>query len=338
MQHVSTIYARFISRELQLDDLQIDRLLGDSLLRCRDITSQATMPYHDFFAFLNRVIAAEPAADLGLRVGAKLTPPSLGELGSALLCAPTLQDACLLAETFIPVHVGYIRLRAEHHGDGLTLNFVERAELGDTRRFQTEVLLLLVQNLIEAMTCQPFDQGQFRFPYARPDNHRAYPDYFHSPVGFSSSCAAVDIPRRYLALRSPFYDPVAWDNFQLTLKTRKQRLLTSDHKPYSRQVIRVLHEQGDAWPDVGETARRLNMTERSLSRHLKREGSSYRAIRNQLLLERAQFYLQQTDLSVDAIAGQLGYQDYSSFRRVFKKWLGCTPTAYRNRDPDKGAG
>ncbi|WP_175481894.1 AraC family transcriptional regulator [Marinobacter zhejiangensis] len=330
MQHVSTIYARFICRELPLDEAQTDWMLGASSLSCRDIRTQATMPYPDFFSFLERVIASEPSVDLGLRVGARLIPPSLGELGSALLCAPTLQHACRLAETFIPVHVGYIRLQADRHADGLTLNFVELADLKNTRRFQIEVLLLLVQNLIEAVTGQPFDHGEFRFPYPLPDNHSVYPEYFHSPARFSSRFAAVDIPHHYLTLPSPFYDPIAWDNFQLTLKARKHQLQIHDHKPYCRQVLQVLNERGDVLPCVGETARRLNMTERSLSRHLKGEGSSYRALRNRLVLERAQFYLRHTDLSVDAIAGQLGYQDYSSFRRVFKKWIGCTPTTYRN--------
>jgi len=331
VQHISTIYARFICRELQLSPAEVDALLANSSLSHSDLASSATMPYLDFFEFLNSVIATNPAPDLGLKVGAQLAPPSLGELGNALLCSPTFLEACKLAEAFISVHVGYIRLQVNHHDNGVTLRFFELANLGYTRRFQTEVLMLLVQNLIEAATCQPFDQGRLWFPYPAPDNHEQYADYFHSPVAFSSSCTAMDIPHHYLDSSSPFYDPVAWKAVQLTLKTRKQQLQYTERSPYTQQVIHLLHEQGEPWPSASETAHRLNMTERSLSRHLKQESTSYRSIRNRLLQERAQFYLHHTELSVDAIAGQLGYQDYSSFRRAFKKWQGVPPSHYRQQ-------
>ncbi|MEQ3725086.1 AraC family transcriptional regulator ligand-binding domain-containing protein [Alcanivorax sp.] len=331
VQHISTIYARFICRELQLPTSEIDALLDNSSLSHSDIVNSATMPYLDFFAFLDRVIVTKSAADLGLKIGAQLTPPSLGELGNAMLCAPTFWEACKLAETFISVHVGYIRLQVDHHDNGVILSFFELANLGDTRRFQTEVLMLLVQNLIEAATCQPFDQGRLLFPYPAPDNHEQYADYFHSPVEFSSPCTAMEIPHHYLETSSPFYDPVAWKSTQLTLKTRKQQLQYTERSPYTQQVIHLLHEQGEPWPSASQTAHRLNMTERSLSRHLKQESTSYRSIRNRLLQERAQFYLHHTGLSVDAIASQLGYRDYSSFRRAFKKWQGCTPSHFRQQ-------
>ena len=44
---------------------------------------------------------------------------------------------------------------------------------------------------------------------------------------------------------------------------------------------------------------------------------------------RACRYLSSTGLTVNAIAGQLGYADARSFRTAFRRWSGRTPAAYR---------
>lgn len=41
-------------------------------------------------------------------------------------------------------------------------------------------------------------------------------------------------------------------------------------------------------------------------------------------------YLEQTDLSVEAIAAIIGYQDAANFRRAFRKRVGMTPGQYRS--------
>jgi AraC-like DNA-binding protein len=48
-------------------------------------------------------------------------------------------------------------------------------------------------------------------------------------------------------------------------------------------------------------------------------------------------YLSSTGLTVDAIAGQLGYADARSFRTAFRRWEGTTPAAYRMEAGATGA-
>jgi len=94
VQHISTIYARFICRELQLSPAEVDALLANSSLSHSDLASSATMPYLDFFEFLNSVIATNPAPDLGLKVGAQLAPPSLGVYAQPDGSSPAGQGRC----------------------------------------------------------------------------------------------------------------------------------------------------------------------------------------------------------------------------------------------------
>ena len=48
-------------------------------------------------------------------------------------------------------------------------------------------------------------------------------------------------------------------------------------------------------------------------------------------IERARKMLEESDFNVETIMNKIGYEDASSFRRLFKKKTGITPTEYRNR-------
>jgi transcriptional regulator GlxA family with amidase domain len=48
-------------------------------------------------------------------------------------------------------------------------------------------------------------------------------------------------------------------------------------------------------------------------------------------IERARKMLEESDFNVDTVMNKIGYEDASSFRRLFKKKTGLTPTEYRNR-------
>ena len=51
-----------------------------------------------------------------------------------------------------------------------------------------------------------------------------------------------------------------------------------------------------------------------------------------LRIDHALWLLSHTDQTVFAIAAQVGYSDYFYFAKVFKKTMGCTPTAYRKKN------
>ncbi|WP_394834294.1 helix-turn-helix domain-containing protein [Pendulispora rubella] len=81
-------------------------------------------------------------------------------------------------------------------------------------------------------------------------------------------------------------------------------------------------------PSVAELASRLGMTERTLSRHVRRvTGQSTMALVLSVKLRRAQALLQTTRWSVDEVAAKIGYQDASTLRRLLKKLGAGSPRA-----------
>jgi transcriptional regulator GlxA family with amidase domain len=84
--------------------------------------------------------------------------------------------------------------------------------------------------------------------------------------------------------------------------------------------------------DLGERAGRLFVSERTLNRRFKRAiGEPPLQYLQTLRVEVAKQLLESKRLPVESIAERVGYNDLSTFRRLFKRETGLTPRDYRRR-------
>ena len=90
-------------------------------------------------------------------------------------------------------------------------------------------------------------------------------------------------------------------------------------------------EQGRMNRSLKDMAGGLALSTRSLGRKLEQEGASYRDLveeeRRQLALQ----LLNTTTMKIEELAAHLGYTDAGSFVRAFRRWEGCSPSAYREK-------
>jgi AraC-like DNA-binding protein len=82
--------------------------------------------------------------------------------------------------------------------------------------------------------------------------------------------------------------------------------------------------------EVGEIARRLGVSRRTLARRLALEDLSFSQLLEDLKLHLARRYLADGTLSISQIAWLLGYQEIGAFSRAFKRWTGKTPRDSRS--------
>ena len=72
------------------------------------------------------------------------------------------------------------------------------------------------------------------------------------------------------------------------------------------------------------------MSERTLSRHIhKATGKSTQALVQSVRLRRARALLETSRMTVEQVAGAVGYQDATALRRLMKKVAGANPSRYR---------
>ncbi len=89
---------------------------------------------------------------------------------------------------------------------------------------------------------------------------------------------------------------------------------------------------------VARMAERSGLSERSFKRRFRAEtGLSPIEYVQALRVEEAKQYLETSDLTTDAVARAVGYEDTPFFRRLFKRRSGITPARYRQRFQGIGA-
>src|SRR5208283_2488355 len=92
-------------------------------------------------------------------------------------------------------------------------------------------------------------------------------------------------------------------------------------------VSATLVDYSDVTP--ARVASALEMSVRTLQRHLHGERSSLREIRDRVCRERASLRLLDWEVSISGVASELGFCDVAAFSKAFKRWTGKSPSAYR---------
>jgi AraC-like DNA-binding protein len=98
-------------------------------------------------------------------------------------------------------------------------------------------------------------------------------------------------------------------------------------RPNLENTIAPLLPHGKA--RAGEIARRLGMSQRTLTRRLASEGLSFGGILDEMKADLARHYLKDDNLTISEIAWLLGYREVSAFTHAFKRWTGQTPREIR---------
>ena len=75
------------------------------------------------------------------------------------------------------------------------------------------------------------------------------------------------------------------------------------------------------------------MTERTLQRRLKEEGSSFQELLDHTRRELARSYLADSRRALGQVADSLGFADQSNFFRACRRWFGVSPGQYRDALP-----
>ncbi len=86
-----------------------------------------------------------------------------------------------------------------------------------------------------------------------------------------------------------------------------------------------------AIPDLPRVAAALFLSVRTLSRRLNAEGTSFRALVDDVRRSRSEHLLGRTRMTTEQIAARLGYAESASFIRAFRRWNGCPPQEFRSR-------
>lgn len=139
---------------------------------------------------------------------------------------------------------------------------------------------------------------------------------------------------RMVFTREAWATPLLGDNSRLraTLEAHATELYRESLAAQgfgARVRAAIARDLRDGEPRIGEVARHLGMTARTLQRRLQDEGLGFAALVDEARLRLARRYLADASLSISEVSFALGYSEPSAFTRAFKRWAGCAPAEFR---------
>jgi transcriptional regulator GlxA family with amidase domain len=107
-------------------------------------------------------------------------------------------------------------------------------------------------------------------------------------------------------------------------------------KPHQDEMVNtiqaIIEQDCTLSLSIEQLASQHNVSQRTLIRRFNSAlGMPPNTYLQSVRIERARKMLEESDYNVDTVMNNIGYEDASSFRRLFKKKTGLTPTEYRNR-------
>jgi len=151
------------------------------------------------------------------------------------------------------------------------------------------------------------------------------------PIATQFDCEhyGMSIDWEHSLRQNPYWNPALAQLCEELVLKDLESLNDSNLIARTRKIL--LDQLADGAPQLGQVAALFNITERQLQRKLKELGTSFGELLDQVRLELALRYLQDSRMTMVDIALTLGFHDQSNFVKAFKRWQGETPGRYRSR-------
>ncbi|MDV6011733.1 AraC family transcriptional regulator [Haloechinothrix sp. LS1_15] len=266
---------------------------------------------------------------LGIELGRRYRVSTFGVFGFACVSSPTLRDALAFALRYLDLSFTFC-IPTVSEVDGRF-----RLQLHD-ERVPEDVRWFLVQRDLTAIYTVGCDLLGSTLPLAGlelRDQQRAGPEPFIEAFGV---VPALGSARNAFAAERHYLDrplPQANEHTVALCEAQCRELVTRRRRRsgVAEQVRDRLTKLGAITAGIEVVASELHMSERTLRRKLAEEGTSYRALLDEVRQALAEELLATGALSVSDVAIRLGYAEATSFIYAFRRWRGETPAAYRRR-------
>ena len=330
---IPTTYSRIIARMLGLQERELPRLLQGTGLST-DILLPGDGSYmsgEQQLRILENGRRLMGSPNFGLAVGQQLQPSTHGPLGYLALSSPDLRSSLEALSDYLPVRLPMVKIEVRLQDAWLLCSYRVLLDTEPyTRRILAETFSTVVQAQVEAVLGREVQEARVEFEHSEPSDGVDYGHYLHSPCCFGCDAVAYRLPAQLAHEPNLAGDTEAY-RVARDLCTRLLAQTPASARSVADRVRTLLLTQPQENVREEDVARAMFVSKRTLARRLQAEGTGYRQIRDQVLLQLAQQALNHSNQSVDTIAASLGYFDSAAFRKAFKRWTGTTPQAFRRQ-------
>jgi AraC-like DNA-binding protein len=303
-------------------------LTGAGISRHQLSQDDIGLPVTSQYRFLE--LAAAEANDqlLGLHVAAEMDLRAIGLLFYLTGSAPTVSEALENLARYSRTTNEALVVEISRRKDEVILAIRHLQDSDEPHRQFFELLALWFIRTLHTETNRDFTLLRVTFSHTRNADLREVHRLLRCPVEFAQGVDSWVLPQRVMDL------PIVSEDSQLLklLTAHADDLLAGSHSVTGLQSM-VANQLASLLPS-GESrapavARQLGMSQRSLTRYLADEGTTFGEILEQLRRRLASRYLADDRMSVQQTAWLLGYSEVGAFNHAYKRWTGTAPRRVR---------
>jgi len=313
-----------------------ERITAKKVIQKTGLDFSLLMRVGGFATFDQSTAVYERVANLSTIPGIGFRSPSArsfadqGMLGALMMLAPTIGEALQKLSKFIDVVGGTVDYKFRKIERLFILSTQDKASYSPAahRLIAEENLAIWKYTSLPAPGLE-LHLKEIRLDYPKPRHWRMYTDLFpNCEIRFNRPEIAAVLSADVMDLAIPTHNPEAFRKLESVCEELLSRMTPS----FKKSVTEYLEHSSSIGWSASAAADALNMTQKTLSRRLKAEGTSVKEMINARKHNLAMAMMER-GLSDRRIAEELGYAGKSSFVRGFKTWTGMTPSQYRKNKP-----
>jgi AraC-like DNA-binding protein len=262
----------------------------------------------------------------GLKASALWHPSNFGALAYAMLASNTLRAALERLDRYHRVisDEKFVKLDETEEGFRLTLL------LSDKKRDipeRNDAVLALILSICRVNFVEDLAPVSVTFTHHMPYCSAKFFEYFRCPVLFDAAANS-------LTLSTETVDKPLFGSQPQLVELHDQIIIEYlaklDQEHITQHVKAIIVNQLPSGNVTDESVSRvMNMSSRKLQRQLETAGTTFNTLLNEIRQDLAKKYLRERQICLTEIAFLLGFSESSAFSRAFKRWMGVTPSEYR---------
>jgi AraC-like DNA-binding protein len=307
------------------------RIPRESLAELAAIDPDERLPISAVQELLAGALFLTGDEDLGLKAAREIVHGDYGALEYASRSAATWADSMNTIGRYMRLVNDALRISFHVEGERVLVQLDSTVPLARAATdFQSAAF-----HISSSYSWMPDFEPEYEvlFTHPRPGSTAEYERTFvGSRLRFDAEWNGFVFPSAYLALEPRSADP----NLHTLVSRHAEAMLAELPKADSlTERVRDLltRELAGGNATLRHVARAVSMSERTLTRHLEGEGTSFRDLLEDLRRRLALRYVRRSELPLSEIAFLLGFSQAAAFHRAFRRWTGQTPIEYRKSAP-----
>ncbi len=335
---VPTGYVKQLLERVAEQDYDVNELLEYVGIDPEEILHQTEFPAEKIGYLYQRIMYITQDEYFGMLSGGRLPSGAFRMMCHAIIQCKNLGHAIRRASDFHEIVKGTrIKPKLEKRGRFAKVSFAGLDSLDEAeveKLIASEPVssistsLSMWHHFVSWLIGERLELRAAYFSFSEEDAVPGIHTKFQSELRFEQHDNAMVFPARYLEY------PIVQTEESLHgfLKTAPYQLLVmaDDSASLKAQIVALIgRDFSMPIPTAKEVANTLNMSLSKLRRRLLEEDTTFQQIKDDCRKKSAINYMNSPQLSINDVAGLMGFDEPSAFFRSFKRWTGLTPGEYR---------